>query len=228
MLQICDYPKIETFSDGELEHLRRAAAESSIRLELGTSGIDAAVLETYLGLASKLDVSFVRTTVGEIASVTARDAAVASLEKTLPGYAGRSVSIGLETYELVATNDLVHVIESVGSPFLGACLDPANCVARLERPTEVIEMVAPHVKSIHVKDFVFARQPRWVGFTLGGCPLGEGLLDYPALMATVRPRERGISQVVENWLPWQGTAEETCRLEQQWTEHNFEVLRKMQ
>ena len=58
------------------------------------------------------------------------------------------------------------------------CLDPANCVAALERPRDVVAATAPYVKNWHVKDFAFTRQAGWVGFNLAGCPLGEGLLDY--------------------------------------------------
>ena len=41
-------------------------------------------------------------------------------------------------------------------------------------------------------------------------PLGEGLLDYPAMVERCDPQSRGISQVIEHWLPWQGNPEATC------------------
>ena len=70
---------------------------------------------------------------------------------------------------------------------LGICLDPANCVAALENPRQVVELGAPHTANIHVKDFAFTRSDGWVGFNLVGAPLGEGLLDYDHLLATVDP-----------------------------------------
>ena len=68
------------------------------------------------------------------------------------------MTIGLETYEQVSTDDLIQVVEGVGSPFLGVCLDPANSVARLELPVDVIDRTAPFVVNMHVKDFTFTRQ----------------------------------------------------------------------
>jgi L-ribulose-5-phosphate 3-epimerase UlaE len=97
-------------------------------------------------------------------------------------------------------------------------------VARLEMPTYVIGAVAPNVVNMHVKDFTFTRQAGWVGFSLIGCPLGTGLLDYDAMARAVRPAERGINQIVEHWLPRASTMEETCRLEQDWTEHSARFL----
>src|SRR5687767_15914873 len=62
----------------------------------------------------------------------------------------------------------------------------------------------------------FTRQAGWVGFTLAGCPLGEGLLDYDEMITVVDPASRGINQIVEHWLPWQDDAEATSLLEAQW------------
>ncbi len=81
------------------------------------------------------------------------------------------------------------------------------------------------VANVHVKDFAFARQDGWVGFTYSGAPMGTGLHDYPHLLETVRPRERGINEIVEHWLPWQGDAETTIRTERDWTRTTLEYLR---
>ena len=119
-------------------------------------------------------------------------------------------------------------MHQVDSPALGICLDPGNCVAALETPTSTIVRTAPYVRNLHVKDFAFSRQDGWVGFTFAGCPLGEGLLDYDFMINTVRPHERGINQIIEHWLPWQGDSATTCHLEDQWTLGNLHYLRSKQ
>ncbi len=81
------------------------------------------------------------------------------------------------------------------------------------------------MRNLHVKDFSFTRKDGWVGFTLAGCPLGEGLLDYDAMIETVRPDERSINQIIEHWLPWQGDSATTIDLEDQWNRHNLDYLR---
>ena len=78
---------------------------------------------------------------------------------------------------------------------------------------------------MHAKDFAFARQDGWVGFTYSGAPMGTGLHDYPHLLETVRPRERGVNEIVEHWLPWQGDPETTIRTERDWTRTTLDYLR---
>jgi 3-oxoisoapionate decarboxylase len=176
-------------------------------------------------MAKALDVTLVRSMLNTASHRPGRDEAVRLLREALPAYEQAGVTVALETYEQVPTATLVDVVAAVGSPALGICLDPANCVAALEHPTDTVQKTAPWVRNIHVKDFAFTRKDGWVGFTLAGCPLGEGLLDYHRMIAVVRPAERAINQVIEHWLPWQGDPETTCTTERRWTEHNLSYLR---
>lgn len=224
VFQICDYPAIESMTPDELCCVREHAAALGITLELGTRGIRSAHLEKYRALAAALDVRFVRSMLHTKDHKPSTGEAIALLGEVMPDYRDQGVTLGLETYEQVATADLLAVVREVDSPYLGVCLDPGNCVARLETPEYVIAQVAPYVVNMHVKDFAFTRQEGWVGFSLTGCRLGTGLLDYEAMIAAVRPRARGISQIVEHWLPPAGTMEQTRRTEGEWTRHSAEFL----
>ena len=146
----------------------------------------------------------------------------------MPAFVEQNVKLALETYEQVPTRTILDAVERVDSPWLGICLDPGNCVAALEHPTQVIDMTANRVLNLHVKDFSFSRRDGWVGFTFAGCPMGEGLLDYDYMKARVRPNERQINQIIEHWLPWQQDAATTCALEDQWTRHNLNYLNTKQ
>ena len=193
-------------------------------LELGTRGISLDHLRRYRELAGHLGVTLVRSMVTSGDHRPGPEEAVRLLADALPAYEAEGIALALETYEQVPVATLVDVVERVGSPALGICLDPANCVAALEHPLATIELTAPHVRNVHVKDFHFTRRAGWVGFELVGCPLGEGLLPYAALLEAVRPDERGISQIVEHWLPWQGDSRTTIALEQEWTRHTLTKL----
>jgi sugar phosphate isomerase/epimerase len=224
VFQICDYPAIESMTRAQLHDVRDRAADLGIALELGTRGISLGHLDKYRELAAILDARFVRSMLHTADHKPSTAEAVDLLGVAVPRYREQGVTLGLETYEQVPTADLLTVVRSVDSPYLGVCLDPGNCVARLELPDDVIRAVAPHVVNMHVKDFAFTRQEGWVGFSLAGCPLGTGLLDYDGMIRAVRPEARNISQIVEHWLPRSGTLEETCRIEQEWTRHSVEFL----
>lgn len=225
VLQICDYRPLESMSVAELAAVRRSAEELGVQLELGTRGITFEHLNRYLEFAEQLDVTLVRSMVNSADHRPTDDEAIGLLAKAASEFAERGVTLALETYEQVPSARLVGIIEAVGSESLGICLDPANCVAGLELPTDVVARSAPYVKNWHVKDFAFTRQAGWVGFTLTGCPLGEGLLDFDGVVAAIHPARGDINQIVEHWLPWQGDAETTSALESQWTQHNVNYLR---
>ena len=224
VLQICDHPQVAELDRDALRRLRHEADAAGVRLELGTRGVLPEHLAAWLDLARALDAVTERSMLTTAAHRPGPAEARALLEKALPAYEAAGVRIALETYEQVPTAALVDLVAAVGSPSLGICSDPANCVAALELPADVADRVAPHVVNMHVKDFRFVRRTDRVGFELVGAPLGEGLLDHDAVVARVAP-DPSVSQVVEHWLPWQGDADTTCATERRWTEHDVSYLR---
>jgi sugar phosphate isomerase/epimerase len=225
LFQICDYAPLEQMGAAELTDAAATARDLGLTIELGTKGIEPDRLARFVDLAGVFDAPLVRSMLYSPDTRPTLTRAEEWLRAALPAFEASGIDLALETYEQVATADLVGLIERIDSPRLGVCLDPANVVARLELPRDCVEATAAHVKNVHVKDFAFARQPGWVGFTYGGAPMGEGLHDYPHLLETVRPRQNGVNEVVEHWLSWQGDAETTVRTEREWTRQTIEYLR---
>ncbi|MGK3955494.1 sugar phosphate isomerase/epimerase family protein [Arthrobacter sp. R4] len=225
LFQICDYAPLETMPDSELEAVRATADRLGISLELGTKGIRPEHLRKFLRLAGILGSPLLRTMFNVPGHTPTAEEAVAIFKEVLPEFEAAGVKIAVETYEQVPTNRILDVIRGVDSPSLGICADPANTVAALEMPREVIDAVAPYVLNMHIKDFAFSRKDGWVGFTYAGAPLGEGLLDYDYMVSKFAPHQRNINQIVEHWLPWQDSEADTIRLENQWTQQSIEFLR---
>lgn len=226
LFQICDWEPLERMTETELDEAATAARRLGLRIQLGTKGVEPDRLERFLRLAECFGSTLVRSMVTAVgAAPPTPDDAVRMLERALPAYRAAGVTLALETYEQVPTPALLGIVERLGPERFGVCLDPANVVAALESPRETVERCAAATVNVHAKDFAFARQPGWVGFTYSGAPLGEGLHDYPHLLETVRPRERGIDEIVEHWLPWQGDPESTVHAEQAWTATALAYLR---
>jgi sugar phosphate isomerase/epimerase len=228
LFQICDYAPLEWMSAAELRSAASAASGLGLTIELGTKGVDPQHLRLFLDLAEIFDARLVRSMVYGPDSRPTLAEAEDWLRTGIRSFESAGVDLALETYEQLATADLTGLVERVGSDRLGICLDPANVVARLELPRACVELTAPLVKNVHVKDFAFARQDGWVGFTYSGAAMGAGLHDYPHLLAAVDPRGRGINEIVEHWLPWQGDAQTTIRTEREWTRTTLEYLRSTQ
>ena len=227
LFQICDYAPLLLMTAAEVADAAAAARDLDLVIELGTKGIDPGHLETFLRLADTFDARLVRSMLFAPESRPTLEEAERMLRAVLPAYAAAGVTLALETYEQVATDDLARLVERIGSDHLGICLDPGNVVARLETPRAAVERCAALTKNVHAKDFAFARQDGWVGFTYSGTAMGTGLHDYPHLVRTVRPDQRDINQIVEHWLPWQGDPESTITTERDWTRITLEYLRSM-
>jgi len=225
LFQICDYAPLDAMSETDLRDAARLARDLDITIELGTKGIAPEHLTRFLHLAEVFDARLVRSMLYGPDSRPELAQAETWLRSSIRAYESADVVLALETYEQVPTADLVGVVERVDSVNLGICLDPANVVAQLENPKACVEQTAVLTKNVHVKDFAFARQPGWVGFTYSGAAMGTGMHDYRHLLQTVRPRERGINEIVEHWLPWQHDAETTIRTEREWTRITLEYLR---
>ncbi|MBT1680924.1 sugar phosphate isomerase/epimerase family protein [Curtobacterium aurantiacum] len=237
LFQICDHLPLDTATDERLASIRTLADDLGLTLEVGTRGTRPEHLARYLHVAQQLGATLVRSmwTSGD----DQPDAAETEerLRQALPAYQRAGVTLALETYEVVATTDLVDVVERIDSPALGICLDPANTVANLEHPADVVARCAPLTRNWHVKDSAFTRSPGWVGFQYTGVPIGTGVLDYDAVRAALEPDTRGINRVIEFWLPWQDEyaggaalpgetpAQTTTRTEAAWTEQTIEYIR---
>jgi sugar phosphate isomerase/epimerase len=228
LFQICDYAPLTTMSDSDLAAVAATARAAGVRLEVGTKGIRPEHLRRFLHIADALDATLLRTMFTSPGHSPTADESERLLRDALPEFEKAGVRIAIETYEQVPTTDLMRVVESIDSPFLGVCSDPANAVAALENPRAVVEAVAPRVLNMHVKDFAFTRRDGWVGFTLAGAPLGTGLLDYEHMVGAIQPGERDINQIIEHWLPWHGDEETTVRLESEWTMGSLDFLRRKQ
>ena len=221
VFQICDYLPILAYSTTQLADLKKHADELGVVLELGTKGIKPEHLADYLRMADLLGVKVVRSMVTAPDHRPSLAEAEVLLRQSMPSYEASGVTVALETYEQLNSAELVALVENVGSSSLGICLDPANCVANLEHPVDVIDRCAPYVANLHVKDFAFTRRGGWVGFTLEGAPLGSGLLPYDYMIEKVNPEARGINSVVEHWLTWQDDFAKTRRIENEWNVHNL-------
>ncbi|GAA1488890.1 sugar phosphate isomerase/epimerase family protein [Brachybacterium sacelli] len=245
VFQICDDPRIESEDADGLRALRERAEILGVELELGTRTIGRDHLARYLDLAEALGARTLRSMIQAPEIAEGVDAAVEELAATLPRLERTGTTLALETYEQVPTATLLQVIGRVDSPLVGICLDPANCVSALEHPKQVVASCARDTVNLHVKDFAFARQEGWVGFTYSGAPLGEGLLDLDhelqavyaedspstgrraaaADKGTTRTDRRAPSAIVEHWLPWQGDLEMTLTAERAWTDRSLAALR---
>ncbi|ENV76276.1 sugar phosphate isomerase/epimerase [Acinetobacter ursingii] len=84
--------------------------------------------------------------------------------------------LALENHVDFYTDEIVDLIQSIGSPYLGICLDTANNLRMLEDPLQAIEKMLPYAKATHIKDVTaYQGDPKTFGFW-PSVPAGQGII----------------------------------------------------
>jgi sugar phosphate isomerase/epimerase len=97
----------------------------------------------------------------------------------------------------------------------------------LETPEEVVRVLGPYAVNLHVKDFTIRRMDHQMGFVVEGCPVGEGRLDLPRLIAAIRANGHGANAILELWTPPAATLDATLERENTWAIASVATLRKL-
>jgi len=108
----------------------------------------------------------------------------ARLARAVPVLEKHRLGLGLENHKDWTLEEMVRLLGSYSSEYLGACIDFGNNIALLDDPMEVVEGLAPFALSAHIKDM--AAEEYAEGFLLAEVALGRGLLDLPAIVGTIR------------------------------------------
>ena len=92
--------------------------------------------------------------------------------------------LGIENHKDWRVDQQVALLQQYSSEYVGVCLDTGNNLAVLDDPMETVEQLAPYTFNVHFKDM--AMEECADGFLLSEVPLGEGMLDIPRVVDTIR------------------------------------------
>jgi sugar phosphate isomerase/epimerase len=107
-----------------------------------------------------------------------------NIEAALPILEKYKMPLALENHKDWTADQLLELIKSHASEYLGVCLDFGNNIALLDDPLNVVEMLAPFTIATHVKDM--GVQSYDDGFLLSEVVLGQGFLDLPRMLRLIR------------------------------------------
>jgi sugar phosphate isomerase/epimerase len=114
----------------------------------------------------------------------AKSAALTSLRLAEPVLRKHKMKLAVENHKDWRATELVEIIKTLNSEWIGVTLDFGNSIALMEDPMKVVETLAPYMFTTHVKDMGLDEYTD--GFLLSEVPLGKGMLDLPAIIATCR------------------------------------------
>jgi 3-oxoisoapionate decarboxylase len=227
IVQFCDNLPLATLKESARGEVLGYASKYAIAIEIGTRGIqDADNLRRHLELAQLVGAPFVRVVVDSAGHEPSPEEIVARLRAILPEFASAGVKLAIENHDRFPSRMLAGIVEQLGPAHVGICLDTVNSFGALEGPELVVRTLAPYALNLHVKDFTITRVGSQMGYTIAGCPAGEGRLDLPWLLSVVGGLERDISAIIELWTPFGPELESTIAREDEWAERSVRHLRR--
>jgi sugar phosphate isomerase/epimerase len=94
-------------------------------------------------------------------------------------YAENGVGLDFETGQETPVT-MLRAIRDIDSPCIGVNFDPANLLMYGKaNPLDALDILGPYVRGVHAKDGEYPADPRRLGSEK---PLGEGRVDFPALI----------------------------------------------
>jgi sugar phosphate isomerase/epimerase len=149
------------------------------------------------------------------------------LRPALRDFEQANICLAIENHDRFTARELTSIVDQLGSPCIGICLDTVNSFGALEGPEAVVTTLAPWVVSLHIKDFVVHREIYNLGFVIQGCPAGRGRLNIPWILDQLRNANRHPNAILEQWPAPEQTSAATIAKEDDWARQGIEHLRKL-
>lgn len=194
----------------QLDGFRQYLADHDLSLFIDTGGQnyaeDTSPLITAIEVAAGLGARTVRTTISGMLEGDRRpfgrqgwqshlQSLVEPLRRVMELAERHDLPVGLENHQDACSWELAGLCEQVGSPLLGVTMDVANALAVGETPAAFARRVMPRLKHVHLKDYTVHPTPS--GYRLKRCALGEGVVDWPSMVALFDAEAPGIEGCIE-------------------------------
>ncbi|HEX7861972.1 MAG TPA: TIM barrel protein [Verrucomicrobiae bacterium] len=225
LLQIGDNLPLHTFSETRLNELGSAAAENGIDLEVGARKLTAKNVERYAEIARGLKAKLIRFVIDDRDYHPSTIEVIRILRDSLP-FIG-DAQLGIENHDRFNAADFRRIIDDLGSDRVGICLDTANSIGAGEGLETVVAALGLVTLNLHIKDFQVKRLPHLMGFTVTGCPAGQGLLDVPWLLQRLGKFGKCRTAILEQWTIPEPEIEKTIAKENDWANASLEYLKPL-
>jgi sugar phosphate isomerase/epimerase len=111
--------------------------------------------------------------------------------------ADHRIPLAMENHADLTAEEMVRLIDAVSSDYLRVNLDTGNALRVFDDPVEATRLLAPYSVATHLKDIeVDCGSPRDFAFWRS-CPIGQGIIDIPAVVGELRAAGYAGSLTVE-------------------------------
>jgi sugar phosphate isomerase/epimerase len=218
---------LERLSPAALAGLRDAGERGGVQIEVGMRGLDREAIRRYIRIAADLGSPLLRLVTDTEHAQPSGDEIASVLGGMVPTLQEAGVALAVENHDRFTSAELRQMVERIGSPRVGVCLDTVNSLVALEDPHTVVATLADHTLSLHLKDVRARRDATGLGVVIQGAPAGQGQVDIPWVLARVRAAGRDPNAILEQWTPPAEDVPATLAREAAWAEQSVAYLRTL-
>lgn len=115
---------------------------------------------------------------------TFQEESIASIQRAESVMRKHKVKLAVENHKDWRADEMIKVLKSVESEWVGLTLDTGNNLSLIEDPMEVVNKLAPYAITVHLKDMAVDEYE--YGFLLSEVNLGDGFLDIEGMIRIIR------------------------------------------
>jgi len=227
LVQIADNLPVEKLTEDELGLLFDYSAEKGISIEMGGRGLTPEHTMKCLVAAQVIRSPILRMVIDS----SGYEPAIAEIKgiiiDLLPEFSSRRIKLAIENHDRIKAREFAGIIDSIGSEWVGICLDSVNSMGAGEGFETVSDILIPYTINLHIKDFTIRRVSHKMGIIIEGAPAGKGLLNIPDLL--FRTSQNGLCQsaILELWTPPEPEIESTVLKEEKWAQESINYLKNL-
>jgi sugar phosphate isomerase/epimerase len=222
-LQIADNLPLHHMDKVGLQNLKQAAYKAGIDLEVGARGMTPEMLEAYIQITEELGSNILRFVIDGPGYIPDMKEIKSNLHSIVPELQRRGIRLAIENHDRLQAREFIDIIENVGSPHVGICLDSVNSMGAGEGIETITTLLAPRTFNLHIKEFIVERHPHLMGFTIEGRPVGKGQLPLAWMLKQLGPACQ--SAILESWTPPEDRIEHTMIKEEAWAIESINYLK---
>jgi sugar phosphate isomerase/epimerase len=227
LVQIADNLPLENLSVTELMNLLCHASNNNVSIELGGRGLTPGHTIKCLKVAEILLSPILRMIIDRPGFEPDLQSIISLIRDLLPEFKSRNIRLAIENHDRFKASEFEKIIQSVGSEWVGICLDSVNSMGAGEGFETVSEILLPYTINLHVKDFTIYRVSHKMGFIIEGKPAGKGMLNIRETVEKLSILNRCNSAILELWIPPEPEMEDTIKKEELWARESIEFLKEL-
>lgn len=227
LVQIADNLPLENLSEDELDLIHDYSEAKNISLEIGGKGLTPEHTMKCLDIAERINSPLLRMVIDNQDFEPSIPEIKIIIRDLLPEFRKKRIKLAIENHDRLKAREFEDIIQSIGSEWVGICLDSVNSMGAGEGFETVAEILIPYTINLHIKDFTIFRVRHKMGFIIEGRPAGKGMLNIPDLIS--RTSQTGLCQsaILELWTPPEQEIEATIKKEGKWADESIEYLKSV-